>query len=75
MKPFQRKPIKVDRPGPRPGSVLTVAECKDHMQTLGWVFQHRNVFGDYVFRNENCTSTPELAFTMTELRNAVKYGF
>lgn len=58
------------------GKVTTIDECKKYMESCGWSFQHRDIFGNYIFRNETrVVGQKELAFTLRELREARVYGF
>jgi len=55
----------------------TVEQCKEYMASVGWHFQYLSRPW-YVFRSPNRRSwsgSSELTFTLTELRNATRYGF
>jgi hypothetical protein len=58
----------------KPNKIITVAECKENLAKSGWVFSHRSIIRTYVFTSEN-HNWREVAFTLTELRHAAKYGF
>ena len=58
----------------KPNKIITVAECKENLAKYGWMFSHRSIIRTYVFTSEN-RNWREVAFTLTELRHAAKYGF
>lgn len=64
------------------GALPTVAQCVAYIENAGWKFQHKNIEGRRVFRNDRISDagvqagkTREFSVSLTELRDMYRNGF
>jgi hypothetical protein len=47
--------------------------CKEYIERCGYKYSHKSIIGSYVFYS--IKTQRQVAFTLLEIRNAVKYGW
>ena len=65
--------------GPGASTIPGLRDCIAYIESCGWTYSHRSVIRTYVFDRKPglnpWAGRTQIAFTLTELRDAIKHGW